>query len=81
MSVHESTKCDYNSAKVEDPTTRSTARLVRWAAGKHLRHAAFLGMHDSVLGSSANVLTGGSVDFGTSGFGLLLDGSALNPPT
>lgn len=49
---------------VEDPT-------------KHLRHASFLGMHDSVQGSSANVLTGGSVVFGTSGFGLLVDTDQL----
>lgn len=40
---------------------------------KHLRHAAFLGLHDSVEGSSANVLTGGSVAFGSAGMQLLLD--------
>ena len=44
---------------------------------KHLRHAAFLGMHDSVQGSSANVLTGGRVSFGTSGFELYLDRSII----
>ena len=49
---------------------------------KHLRHAAFLGMHDSVQGSSANVLTGGNVSFGSSGFELLLDCEvfAASPP-
>ena len=45
---------------------------------KHLRHAAFLGMHDSVQGSSANVLTGGSVTFGTSGFSVFLDAEVLS---
>lgn len=53
---------------VEDPT-------------KHLRHAAFLGMHDSVQGSSANVLSGGSVNFGTAGFSIHLDINALRNRT
>lgn len=34
-------------------------------------------MNDTVQGSSANVLTGGSVAFGTSGFSLLLDATHL----
>ena len=45
---------------VEDPT-------------KHLRQAAFLGMWDPVQGSSASVLTGGPMTFGTNGFSVLLD--------
>lgn len=49
---------------VEDPT-------------KHLRHAAFLGMNDTMQGSSANVLTGNNVDFGTAGFTLRLDTEAF----
>jgi hypothetical protein len=35
-------------------------------------------MHDSVQGSSANVLTGGNVTFGTSGFSLFLDTAVLS---
>jgi hypothetical protein len=35
-------------------------------------------MHDSVQGSSANVLTGGSVTFGTSGFSVFLDAEVLS---
>ena len=35
-------------------------------------------MHDSVQGSSANVLTGGSVSFGTSGFSLFIDPGVLS---
>lgn len=45
----------------------------RFGWWQHLRHAAFLGMHDSVQGSSANVLTGGKVTFGTAGFDLQYD--------
>lgn len=49
-----------NNITVEDPT-------------KHIRHAAFLGTHDTTEGSSASVLTGGRVAFGTAGFDVLLD--------
>ena len=37
----------------------------------------FLGMHDDVHGSSASVLTGGQVDFGTNGFTLLFNAAAM----
>ena len=40
---------------------------------KHIRHAAFAGQRDNLTGSSANVLTGGSITFGTSGTTLLFD--------
>lgn len=40
---------------------------------KHLRHASFLGVMDGARGSSASVLTGGRVTFGTAGFSMLLD--------
>ena len=43
------------------------------AEAKHLRHASFLGMRDSVQGSSANVLTGGTASFGSTGFKLRMD--------
>jgi hypothetical protein len=53
-----------NNITVEDPT-------------KHLRQAAFLGMWDPVKGSSASVLTGGPVSFGTNGFSLILDNESV----
>ena len=40
---------------------------------KHVRHAAFTGQRDNLSGSSANVLTGGPITFGTNGMSLLLD--------
>ena len=40
---------------------------------KHVRHAAFTGTKDNLSGSSANVLTGGPITFGTNGMSLLLD--------
>ena len=49
---------------------------------KHMRHAAFLGMCDGLAGSSANVLTGGPITFGTNGMTLLLDTpSCVTGPT
>lgn len=54
-----------NNITIEDPT-------------KHLRHASFLGMSDNMKGSSANVLTGGPIDFGTNGFTILLDPEPFN---
>lgn len=47
------------SATIEDPI-------------KHFKNAAFSGAHDALHGSSANVLTGCPIEFGTNGFRLLL---------
>jgi hypothetical protein len=46
-----------------------------WPArdAKHIRHAAFSGVQDNLAGSSASVLTGGPIAFGTKGVALLLD--------
>ena len=38
-----------------------------------MRHAAFLGLRDTLTGSSANVLTGGPITFGTNGMTILFD--------
>ena len=40
---------------------------------KHIRHAAATGTTDNLSGSSANVLTGGPISFGTNGVSLLVD--------
>ena len=56
-----------NNITVEDPT-------------KHLRHAAFLGIYDSTHGSSASILTGGRVSFGTSGFSIHMDIDSILRP-
>lgn len=52
------------AATVEDPM-------------RHTRNAAFSSSVDPLLGSSANVLTGTPITFGTNGFGLVLDPCAL----
>ena len=52
------------AATVEDPM-------------RHTRNAAFSSSVDPLLGSSANVLTGTPITFGTNGFGLILDPCAL----
>lgn len=52
------------AATVEDPL-------------RHTRNAAFTGACDPLHGSSANVLTGAPITFGTNGFELLLDVDAL----
>ena len=44
---------------------------------KHIRHAAFMGQRDNLSGSSANVLTGGPITFGTNGMSLLLNHEML----
>ena len=45
---------------------------------KHVRHAAFTGTRDNLSGSSANVLTGGPITFGTNAMSLLLDVTELS---
>ena len=65
-----------NNITIEDPTVRPPVRRrmrARGDARKHLRHASFLGIMDGAQGSSASVLTGGRVNFGTAGFQLHLD--------
>jgi hypothetical protein len=55
---------------------RSGSAPAKWWPGsgaKHMRHAAFSGTRDNLSGSSANVLTGGSIAFGTNGMSLLLN--------
>lgn len=68
--------CAHSNITIEDPTARTVDVCdngQRSCKPKHLRHAAFFGVKDSVHGSSASVLTGGSVSFGTNGFMLLLN--------
>lgn len=44
---------------------------------RHTRNAAFTGSCDPLHGSSANVLVGAPISFGTNGFDLRLDAPAL----
>lgn len=58
---------------------RTAGPAARPAGAKHMRQAAFLGTRDNLAGSSANVLTGSPITFGTSGMTLLLDVGAYIP--
>ena len=60
------------SVTVEDPIVYSFTEK-RKDTDKPVRHAAFMGQRANLSGSSANVLTGGPITFGTNGMSLLLD--------
>lgn len=47
---------------------------------KHFQQAAFTATRDPLDGSSANVMTGCPITFGTNGFGLLMDTDSIQSP-